>query len=514
MAILPKNLNYTEKDFDSLLDRLNRLLASIEDFQSLDTEKRTLLRLLMEMVAWHGDRLLFYQDNHALEANLPTARLRQSILAHAARLGFIPPGRTAATVDVLIRLRDVPVNDVTFEAGTVITTLPTVDRVTYQTTEDVTVLAGADPPQATAAAENSTTVDEDFTASGQASQQVTLSATPYLDNSLVIAAENGVYEHANRDGLKTNNFFDSDATDRHFVVTTDERDRAVVVFGDGVNGEVPTGNIAAVYQVGGGAAGKVGSGTLTRIPGSFTDVLGNPVEVSVTNPERSSGGENAMSTAQIKVMAPRSVRLNSRTVAYGDFVDGAELVPGVARVLFLTADQHPGVPENTGYMYVLPKTGGLPSQALKNAVEQAVTVTRPSTVTFRLEMKDPQYATINVGARFYKKTGFTSAQVAANIRETLDDLFRIMNDDGETVNEAINFGSIGTNAEGLPVNEVSLMGVMLKELLADAVGVRKFDAADEGFTINGYHEDYALAVYEYPQLGTVTLIDGDTGLPA
>lgn len=513
MAIFPQNLNYTAKDFDAIVERLDRLVESVEEFQSLDTEKRTLLRILKEMFAWCADLLLFYQDNQALEANLPTARLRQSVLAHAARLGFIPPGRTAATVDLLISLRDIPTNDVTFEAGTVVTTIPTADRVSYQTTEDVVVTAASDPPQITVSAENSTQVDEDFDATGQPEQQLTLSSTPYLDDSLIIVAENGVYEHANRDGLKANNFFDSGPTDRHFVVTTDELDRAQVEFGDGVNGEVPVGNLTAVYKVGGGAAGKVGTNTLTRIPGSFTDDLGNPVDVSVTNPERSSGGENAMSTEVIKVMAPRSVRLGDRTVAYEDFVIGAELVPGVAKVLFLTSDQFPGMPENTGYLYIIPKEGGLPSQGLKDLVTTAVTVTRPSTVTFRMEPRDPSYATINVTARFFKRTGFTSEQVAANIRAALDDLFKITNDDG-TINEDINFGAVGTDAEGVPVNEVAIMGDVLKAMMEETVGVRKLDSSDAGLTINGYHEDYQLAIYEYPLLGTVTLIDGDTGKEA
>ena len=110
MAILPENLDYTARDFDSLVERLNLLIQSVEP--TVDTETTTLLNLLKEMFAWCNDHLLFYQDNQALEALLPVARLRGAVLAHAQKLGYIPPGRTAATADVLVRLSSIPANDV------------------------------------------------------------------------------------------------------------------------------------------------------------------------------------------------------------------------------------------------------------------------------------------------------------------------------------------------------------------------------------------------------------------
>lgn len=509
MTQLPANYSYTEQDFESLVARLDQLVNSVRP--DVDLTSPTLFNLLKELMAWVGDVLAFNMDNNMLEANLPTARLRKSVLAHAARLAFLPPGRSAATVDLVLTLPNGPAAaDVQIPAGQVVSTEDP-SPVTYQIPGGATITMGQTEREV--AAENSSPVTERFTSSGLPNQSITLSGTPYVDDSLIIVAQNDVYEHANRDGLKVTNFFDSGPADAHFVTVIDESDRVTCRFGNGQNGAIPVGDIMAMYRIGGGAAGRVGPGTLTVIEGPFFDDLGNPVIVTVTNPEQSSGGDDAMSVAEIKVQAPRSVRVSDRTVAYEDYIIGAEAIPGVARALLLTSDQFPGMPENTGYLYIVPKDGGLPSSILKAAVYQAVTATKPKTVTFRVEVKDPIYTDVNVDVTVFRYSTFTHAQVAANIRTALTNLFSILNTDG-TVNRRVNFGSLGTNTDGSPIAEIPLLGDVLREIIGTTTGVRKIGAQDQSLLINGLHNDMALTIFQYPRLGTITVRDGETGAVA
>jgi hypothetical protein len=510
MAILPENLDYTSKDFNAIVARLNQLIESVEP--TVDTETTTLLNLLKEMFAWCTDNVLFYQDNQALESLLPVARLRSSVLAHAQKLGYVPPGRTAATADVLIRLDSVPANDVQIPLGYPVRTALSSTQTTYQAITSATIAAGTNPPEATISVENSTSVTEELVSNGLANQVLFLTSGPYIDDSLTISTTAGVFVHANRSGIKTTNFFDSSPTDRHFVVTVDESGRGRVQFGDGVNGQIPTGILVASYKTGGGRAGRVGPNTLVNLPASLSDTVGNVVSATATNISPSSGGTDAESTADIRVKAPRSLRVSDRTVSREDYEIGATSVPGVVRSLMLTSDQFAGIPENTGYLYIVPDGLGAPSASLKAQVLQQVTVTKPNTITFRTEVRDPVYVTIDISVRAFRRDGFTGSQMAANIRQALVDLFALTNAD-ESINENIDFGTVGKTEDGTLSSEVALIGDIVNAILEGANGVRKIGTNSTDLTINGIHGDVTIQPYEFPLLGTVTVIDGDTGEP-
>ena len=368
MAILPENLDYTDKDFDSIRARLINLARSVfSDWTDFNVS--TFGNMVLESYAFIADLLLFYQDNQSREAFLTDVTLRRNAIALAKRLGFVPQGAVAATADVLFTLDEVPANDVTIPAGTVVKTADVTDAVEFQLLLDLTIPAATDPPQAFGTVENSEDQQDTFSSTSLPNQEVQLNGTPYLDQSGLVTAGNGGY-------TQVDNFLSSDANDRHYVVVVDENDRATFRFGNGVNGEIPNGTITIDYKVGGGADGNVDANTITLIDGSFTDALSNPVSVSVNNSTAASGGSDRQTVEQIKLFAPEELRVLNRTVSREDYEIGARGVAGVARALLLTSDQAGGIPENSGFLYVVPDGGGLPSQALKDSVLTAVTVDR------------------------------------------------------------------------------------------------------------------------------------------
>src|SRR5439155_10387148 len=121
-------------------------------------------------------------------------------------------------------------------------------------------------------------------------------------------------------------------------------------------------------KTGGGAAGNVNAGTLIKLEGSFADIEGNPVSVAATNPKPASGGSDRQSIAQMQALAPESIRVLSRTVSREDYEVNARRLPEVARALMLTSNEDSGIAENTGILFVIPRGGGAPSSALKDAV--------------------------------------------------------------------------------------------------------------------------------------------------
>jgi hypothetical protein len=501
MALLARATDYTDKDFDSLRLRLQNLVRSVFP-EWTDFNVASFGNILVELFAFVGDLLVFYQDNQARESRIATATQRKNLIALTKLLGFRPAGARAATADVVFTLAAVPAAPVTIPRGTRVRTASVTEPVVFQLLEDVTILAGANPPSATGTVEHSEPQEELFASTGLPNQEVALPAAPFLDGSAIVSAGNGGY-------TEVPNFLGSGAADRHFTVVVDQNDRATVRFGNGTSGVLPSGTITVRYKTGGGAKGNVNAGTLTKLDGSFTDDNGAPAHVAVTNPQPASGGADRQTIAQIKALAPESIRVLSRTVSREDFEINARRLPEVARALMLTSNEDAGIPENTGILYVIPRGGGLPSQALKDAVKHQVTVVFPSTLTFQVSVQDPSYLPIDVQATVFLRQGANAGVVRAAIQKALADFFAVSLPDG-TPNPSVDFGFNLKDAEGNPAGEIALSDIF--NVVRDVAGVRKIGDGPDDFLLDGAREDVPIDVREFPVLGAVTLLNGDTGL--
>jgi uncharacterized phage protein gp47/JayE len=205
------------------------------------------------------------------------------------------------------------------------------------------------------------------------------------------------------------------------------------------------------------------------------------------------------------VNAPASLRALTRTVAREDFEINAMRVPGVGRVFMATSNEDAAVAENSGNLYVVPTTGGTPSAGLLAAVTTMLTDTYPHTVTFTLRVLPPTYRTVNITGRVYLRPNQVPSAVRAALEAALEDHFAPVLADG-TANPTVDFGWNYKDAEGLPAGEVAWSDVF--NAIRDVAGVRKVDA---DLLLNGAGDDVALNPSEFPALGTVTLLNGDTG---
>lgn len=493
--------DYSDKDFDSIKLRLRNLVRSVfpewTDFNVADFGN-----ILLELFAQVGDILGFYQDNQARQSRITTATQRKALLGLVKLIGFTPATATAATVDIVISLAAPPAGSVTFPAGTFLRTEDAIDPIRYQLLTTVVIAAGADPATISASAENSEGRDQLFVSTALPNQAFVLTGTPYIDASAIIAAGNGAY-------VQVDSFLDSTPADRHYVVQVDQNDRATIRFGNGISGAIPVSTIAAAYKVGGGAAGRIEMNKLKVFEqATWTDSLGNPVSPTATNAAPSSGGTDRQSVAQIKERAPTSLRVLNRTVSREDFEINALRLPGVARALMLTKNEDATIAENAGELYVVPVGGGDASQPLKDAVMNQITVVYPMTLTFDCQVRGAVYRSIDVYASVYFAKGVNRPAAAALARANLARFFAAQNDDG-TKNTAVDFGANVIDADGAITGEVALSDVF--NLVRDTAGVRKVGANVDDFTLNGVHDDIILARKEFPKLGTITLVDGDTG---
>jgi hypothetical protein len=159
---------------------------------------------------------------------------------------------------------------------------------------------------------------------------------------------------------------------------------------------------------------------------------------------------------------------------------------------------------------VIPRGGGVPSPALKDAVKQQVTVVFPNTLTFEVAVQDPVYLPIDVQATVFLRQGASAGVVRKAITNALTDFFAISLPDG-TPNPDVDFGWNVKDADGQPAGEVALSDVF--DVVHDVAGVRKIGDGPSDFLLNGARADVVIGTREFPVLGRVTLLNGGTRQP-
>lgn len=510
MALLSLSTDYTDRDFDAIRARLRLLITSVFPTWT-DDRVANFGNILVELFAFATDVLTYYQDNQARESRIGTATQRRSLIALAKLVGYVPSGRTAASVDETFTLSAAAAAEVTLPAGDRVLTAEVTNPIAYQLLEDLVFAIGETVK--TVSVENTQSREEVFTTDGTANQEFRLTDTPYVDGSAAVAdaTEEAFDADTNPDGWQqVDTFLDSDGTDPHFVVVIDEQERGAVRFGNGVNGRLPVGNVTVTYKVGGGLEGRVEAAKLVRLARSYTDANGTPVTISVTNASASSGGEDRESEELIRQNAPASLRVLERAVAREDYEISALAVPGVARAFHGTLNEGLGVGENEGRLFIVPVGGGTPSSELLETVTARFGIggATPKTNTYQLTVVAAAYLTIDVRTTIYIRKGFSSAQAKASVLAALQAHFAVQNANG-SINENVNFGYHYQDEDGEPTGLLPWSDV--HNAIRDAAGVRKVDAGNAGLLLNDEHDDVTIGVFEFPKLGDVVVIDGTTG---
>lgn len=180
----------------------------------------------------------------------------------------------------------------------------------------------------------------------------------------------------------------------------------------------------------------------------------------------------------------------------------------MARAIEISSDQDSAMEDGLVHVRVVPNGGGDPSQALLDSVEDQLTTTFPHSTGVTLGVFGALYKAVDVVAKVYRKAGETMADTGESIRSDLVAFFALTrpSSDGETEpNDNVRFGGQYINAEGVPDPYLAYSDVY--NVIRDNETARKLGAV----TLNGNNADVFLLFGEFPILGSVTFIDGDTG---
>jgi hypothetical protein len=349
------NYDYTSRDYTSiqkdLLDRATRVLP---DWTSRDASDFGMI--FVDLWAYMGDILHYYVDRAAGESNLTTATQRESVLAIASLMDYIPSSRTPArgevtlniansvgtdTVPVLIpkytRLVATPRNSsatsVVFTLDNPIAITSTVSGSYFDATSGTNFIAYSkvSTPVITVQVTEGERYEEYFTASGKLSQQIQLGNSGVVRSSVTVnvaEGQNGDYvEYAFVDRV-----LETTSSQKVFYLETTATDRSVVVFGNGVNGAIPVPNAEIIvnYRRSRGDAGNLPAYSIKAFEGTLSTGSSLNGVVVVGNVAPLIGGSDSESMSSMKTNIPLSFRTQDRAVSLQDYADLALRVPGIS----------------------------------------------------------------------------------------------------------------------------------------------------------------------------------------
>lgn len=348
-------VDYTNKDFASLRQAM-LALARYRLPEWTDQSPSDLGILLVDLFAYMGDVVLYYQDRIASESFLQTASERRSVLQMLRLVGYELQPPVAAFASLNLTFKPVPgggspvviipqgaqftasvagANPLVFEYLELDLAIDVSSAQVSPGPGGRTVYTGLPVRQS-----RSVPTEVLGSSTGEANQSFALTQSPLIIESLVVEVNEGAgwVSWIRRDNLLYYTGPDGRITlagpnSRDYYVQYDENDSTQVIFGDGIYGQIPpigSNNIRATYKIGGGSIGNVPVGAINQPGQALKTAL--PLLDSVINPLPAAGGADHESIDHAVRFGPLAFRSGQRAVTLDDFVALSYQVGGVAKV--------------------------------------------------------------------------------------------------------------------------------------------------------------------------------------
>lgn len=353
--------DYTSRDYASIqADLLARAERQIPEWTSRDASDFGML--MVDLWSYMGDILHYYVDRAAGESFLDTATQRESVLAIANLLDYLPAGRRPATASITIDAAQTSATDtnpVFIPKYTRFLATPLVDsasKVVFLSNRPLAFTGTANGASANIVSDGvvydtypkTTQVvlpltegerfTETYTSTGLLNQRITLRQTGVVTDSISVTVAEGsngadvTYAYISR-------ILTATSSDRVFSVDITADNYSTVYFGNNINGLAPAINatITISYQRSRGSAGNVVTGAISQIEN--TTVPNKPALnglVIIPNTSPAVGGIDIETMQSLKANIPASFRSQDRAVSLQDYKDLVLRVPGIVRAMAQT----------------------------------------------------------------------------------------------------------------------------------------------------------------------------------
>lgn len=328
--------DYTSRDYLSIRqDLVDRAAEVLPEWNGNDASD--FANVFVDLWAYMGDVLHYYIDRAAAETFLETATQRESVIAIANLLDYIPGSARSARGTVTLQLTQFPTGQTSYVVPQ-FTTLTGYDADGnsydfYLTTNSPTMTVIGEGGQVTVSViQGSITSNEAIGAStGLANQRFRLLKTNVDIDSIEILVYEGPVDISGNPTPVTYQYVSqlSSASyqDKVFTARITSDNYTEIIFGNGFNGTIPETNatVEADYRTTAGSSGN--------LPASSIKSISSPASnfVIVASSSATSGGADTESIDSIKNNVSRLYRTQDRAVSLQDFKDLTLQIPGISK---------------------------------------------------------------------------------------------------------------------------------------------------------------------------------------
>ena len=289
-----------------------------------DVSEGNIFIILISLFAAIAEVLHYYIDNMARETFLTTARRYSSVVRHSLLVDYHPRLANAATVDVIITRELEGANSgakIKIPKGTVFK--DTLGN-NWQTDKDIQW-------DNNNASIKIPLVQHELYTTSSLNDSLYKTGPIGLDNNLGDnkIEHNGVQLQLGTDNwIQVETFAYSSPTDKHFMVTSDEADNPILVFGDGKFGKKPDPNqkITLSFYITKGSAGNITKNSIVNVPSVISSLVPS---ATCNNPYSSGDGFDYENIEMLRSHAAMQARTMNMLVTRNDVLDVVRLVPGV-----------------------------------------------------------------------------------------------------------------------------------------------------------------------------------------
>lgn len=391
-------LNITNLDFEGIKQSIKEYLRTTSDFKDFDFDGSN-LSTLIDILAYNTYYNGYYLHMVANEMFLDTAVLKESVLARAKELNYVPRSAVSARAVVNLSIQATSGTPATIEVpkGTLFTTSVNGQTFTFSTMDNYQAL----PVGGNYVVNDVEICEGDRMSYTYDPHNVNDPEKYVIPNDNVDITSLEVKVQTSTDDLSTTTFtratsiIDITEESNVYFVEPYTGNQYRVVFGDGVLGKaLRGGNIVVVDYT-------ITNGTESNGADAFTYSEGIPGagSVSVTTTSNAAGGLFEESVESIRFNAPRSYSAQERAVTATDYATLiGQQFPHFKSIRAYGGEEE--TPPQFGKVFVAirPQAGEVLSQSERNRV---ITFLKGrSVVGISTEIKDPNYIYIKVDYDF------------------------------------------------------------------------------------------------------------------
>ena len=460
-------IDYTSRDYEAIRADLIRLVRQrLPQWTAEDPNDFGVA--LVEAVAYTADQLHYYLDRVVNEAYLSTAMQRESVMSIATLLGYKP--YEAVPSYVTLEFTNASSGPVVVPAlsrcQAVIEQTDGSTVRSFETLNDLVV--GGNTTAITVAVQGRTyTAEQAGVSSGLAFQRFYLPRTSILRSTIVVTT---VLGENSTDWTQVDTLDNASDDDQVFVAERQYDGSVSIIFGDGINGEIPPLHalVVVTYRVGGGMA---------DVPAHSVNALVDPIipNITVTNPNAATGGQDDESLNSIRVNASRSFRARDRAVTTYDYMALAKSYGSVSKAKVVSTNGSSVV----AFVCAQDDGSGRPTLTPDQEENIRVYLTSVSMAGVDVTVVDALWVPIHLDLTVHCTPTAKRVNVDATVRQILDSLFAFENMDFNarlTIGDVLTalFGATGVsygvvNGIGTSPTTLSLDPIFFDDIAVNAV---------------------------------------------